>query len=498
MTPSPTRRDLLAAALSASAVAAAPGRALATRRSRAQETAAAGENLQAELETALERHDVVGASVAIFHAGLMTTAAAGVVNLETGVEMTADTVMHIGSITKLLNVSLVMQLVDEGKLDLAAPVVDYLPDFAVQDAAATRAITVGMLLNHTSGIDGEMIPDAGPDQESIRQAVERCADLGQIHAPGKDCSYCNAAMVVAGYLAEKIEGKSWYLLMEERIFERLGLTQSIVQPADALLHRASVGHFRNQFTGAQKRTSHVFLPLSLAPAGSTAMMSARDLVRFAVAHLHGGLGLNGERLLSEESTTAMQTRTASMQGFGADQRSFGLGFMIGPEGDLGHGGGGPGILSWVTLIPEKDFAMAVLTNSSHGMTVGAELTNAWTKKATGIEPLPSVRHPPVERAFDPERYAGIYESVAAEFAFTKQGDDLALSARAKLKAYDDTSTLPSPRIPLDPVGENAFVLRLPDSVPDSVPRTLVTFVNPDSQGRFEHISSGGRLYRRRS
>ncbi len=492
----PTRRDVLTGSAAAVAATALPSLRTAFGQTAPADEAPGATELQGDLEQALERHRVVGASAAVYHRGAIHTAAAGILNATTGVEVTDDTVMHIGSITKTLNATLVMQLVDEGLVELDAPVLDYVPEFAVADPEATRAIKVGMLLNHTSGIDGEMIPDHGPDQETIRQAVERARHLGQLFPPGEDCSYCNTAMVIAGHLAERVLGDSWYRLIEERIFRRLGLEHSVVEPQDALLHRASVGHFLDPATGRQQRTSQAFLPLSFAPAGSTAMMSARDLVAFVAAHVRGGEGLNGERLLSEEGSRAMRTHTAAVQGIGA-VRSFGLGFMLGPGGDFGHGGGGPGILSWFSAHEESDFAIVVLTNSAHGGLAAFELVNAWMQKASGFEPLASRRFPALDIEIDPRRYAGVYEDVAAEHTVTEQDGRLSLSSRAKVAFYDTTSTDPTPTLSLDPVGEHSFVVSLPEAIAATAPQTILSFVNPQADGRMRHVSTGGRLYRRR-
>lgn len=454
-------------------------------------------DLQFDLERAIKRHKVVGASAAIYHNGSIETAAAGVLNITTGVEVTHDTVMHIGSITKTLNTTLVMQLVDDGLVKLDSPVIEYLPEFKVKDPVATKAITVKMLLNHTSGIDGELLPDYGHDEETIAKMVTRSADMGQIHDPGKDCSYCNTAMVIAGYLTQRLRGKSWYNLVKERIFNPLSLEHAIVLPADALLHRATVGHFLDPKTGAQKRTTHAFLPLSFAPAGSTAMMSARDLVTFGMAHIGNGVGVNGNRILTEPSAKAMRARTAGLQGIGR-VRNFGLAWMLGEGGDIGHGGGGPGILSWLSIHPEKDFAMAVLTNSAHGMLVISELMNAWMKAATGIEPLPTTRLPYIDIDFDSSRYLGTYENINLENQVVEQNGGLAISFRAKFALYDSTSLEKSPAVPLKPVGKHAFAIALPggDGGSRISPQTILTFVNPMADGRMEHVATGGRLYRR--
>ena len=183
----------------------------------------ATDNLASRLAASIQKHKVPGASAAVFRAGQWEVAAAGVTNVTTGVDVSAETVMHIGSITKVLTATLVMQLVDEGRVELAAPLKRYLSDFQVADRDATELITVEMLLNHTCGIDGEYFPDAGPDAERIEDVIPRIARQGQIHAPGAELSYCNSGAVLAGYLAQRLLGKSWYTLIEERIFKPLEL-----------------------------------------------------------------------------------------------------------------------------------------------------------------------------------------------------------------------------------------------------------------------------------
>ena len=89
--------------------------------------------LQDRLADLRERHGVPGASLAVLHDDDVRTAASGILNLDTGVEATADSLFQIGSITKVWTATLAMQLVDEGLLDLDVPIRTYLPDFRVAD-----------------------------------------------------------------------------------------------------------------------------------------------------------------------------------------------------------------------------------------------------------------------------------------------------------------------------------------------------------------------------
>src|SRR3954454_17008925 len=114
---------------------------------------------QDRLPLLADQHGVPRAPLAILDGDEVGEAAYGVLNIRTGVEVTPDSLFQIGSITNVWTATLVMQLVDEGKLDLDVPVVTYLPDFKVADAEVTRTVTTRHLLAHTSGIDGDKFLD---------------------------------------------------------------------------------------------------------------------------------------------------------------------------------------------------------------------------------------------------------------------------------------------------------------------------------------------------
>ena len=443
------------------------------------------DDLASRLSAAIQKHKVPGASAAVFRAGRWEVAAAGVTNVTTGVGITAETVMHIGSITKVLNATLVMQLVDEGRVDLAAPLKRYLPDFQVADRDATERITVEMLLNHTCGIDGDFFPDAGPDAGRIEDVIPRIARQDQIYAPGAELSYCNSGAVLAGYLAQRLLGKSWYTLVEERIFKPLELRHSVVQPADTLLHRASVGHFLNE-DGANLRTSFAFLNPSFAPAGTTAMLSAKDLATFALAHVNDGVGPNGHRLLSAVSARRMRMQTAAWRGVGGG--GFGLGWMT-DRRILSHDGGGPGIVSFLFVDPAAKTVAAVLTNAAHGGPVLNDIT-APLYEAAGAKPFQAEAEEVAKRAtatrVDPRPYVGDYESTVVVLRVVPHEEGIALRVRMKMLFYDGDTLDESPPFPLRPMGDGHF----------ASDQHFVTFLNPGADGRMQHAASRRRLHKR--
>src|SRR5207302_9674287 len=115
--------------------------------------------LRERLATLIERHGVPGAAAGVLSRGEIVEAAAGVLNVDTAIEATPDSVFQLGSIGKVWTATVVMQLVDEGLLDLDAPIVDVLPEFRVADPDVSKRVTMRHLLSHSSGIDGDHFVD---------------------------------------------------------------------------------------------------------------------------------------------------------------------------------------------------------------------------------------------------------------------------------------------------------------------------------------------------
>jgi CubicO group peptidase (beta-lactamase class C family) len=457
--------------------------------------------LQRALQDSLARHNVAGASVAVFYDGETTAAAAGLINVNTGVEFTADTLVQLGSITKVFTTTLVMQLVDEGIVDLDEPVLRYLPQLRLKDRDALERITVKMLLNHTAGIDGDLMPDQGHDEETIEKAIARFAQCGQIFRPGAEVSYSNAAMVIAGYLVQRLREKSWYRLIRERVFEALQMKHAATLPEEALLYRASVGHYLNPETKQLTLTPSAFLPLSYGPSSTTLMTSAADLITFARAHMGLGLAPNGVRILSEDSAKAMQRSTVDNKGRGYTYIDIGLGWMVGDDGLLHHLGGSPGILSALYVYPEHGFAAAILTNSAHSFGLMNELMGPWLAEFGSAKPIGMVdlqfAREPLDVNID--KYVGIYEDIVNRFEVTRTPGGLALSRLAKIVYYENVPAVPTTPARLIPMGRDQFFLESVERDDGSTPDffRIFAFRNPDDSGRMSHLGNCLRLHPRR-
>ena len=122
---------------------------------------------QERLDALADKHGVVGACLAIRHGDQTAEGATGVLNLRTQQPATPDSLFQIGSITKVWTATLVMQLVDDGLLDLDEPIATHLPDFAVADPTVARTATAPQLLCHTSDVDGDLFLDTGRGHDNL-------------------------------------------------------------------------------------------------------------------------------------------------------------------------------------------------------------------------------------------------------------------------------------------------------------------------------------------
>jgi CubicO group peptidase (beta-lactamase class C family) len=438
----------------------------------------AGTDYSRSLAAALAATGVTGASFAYWDGDCLHTAVAGLRNSVTGDPVTLDTVMHIGSISKLLNTVLMMQLVDEGKIALDDPVLRHLPDLRLADMDALRKMSCSMLVNHTSGIDGVMLADHGPDQERIVDAIGRCAQLGQLHPPGGGPSYCNIATVIAGYLAQRLRGVSWYTLIKAKIYEPLGMQHALADLTELPRFRASIGDVTDPATGTLVQSTRPFLPLSFAPCGTTLMTSAADLVNFGRALVNGGVGMNGTRILSAAAAVRMASPTcAIIEPVGWH---WGLGWILLPNGLLYHSGGGPGVASTLYAQPETGRVLALLTNCDRGHSLRPHLVDpiigSWIRT-----PEPVATGAPGAIDFTP--YVGVYENnmFQAEVLAIDSGIGLRMTLKARL--YDNSQLSAAPIIPLNALGNDAFE----GAILPGIAATGVRFCQPGRRGSMQAL-----------
>ncbi|HKY91998.1 MAG TPA: serine hydrolase [Nevskiaceae bacterium] len=427
---------------------------------------------QSRLDALAAKHGIVGASLAIAKGDVTLVAATGVLNRRTGVRATPDALFQVGSITKVWTATLLMQLVDEGLLDFDAPIVRYLPHFRIADDAITATVTARQLLSHTSGIDGDLMTDTGRGDDAIDKYVSAMASLTRVIPPGSTMSYCNAGYSLLGKLVAQLRGKTWELVLRERLLKPLGLDSAGTLPEEAILHAAAVGHVVPPGATAPIVTPAWDMPRGAAPAGRLHSTAAHQLA-FARLHLAGGVAPDGTRLLSEASVVAMQKPHVAIPDRWSLGDHWGLGWILAQWGDqpvYGHDGATLGQAACLRILPKAGVVICLLMNGGRGpVQLFRELAGEIAPALAGVSP-PTLPTPTPGLRVDPRRYVGTYSRVGCDVTVAEQDDGLAFT----LQFTGDMARLltPTPETgALVPHSEEVFLATLP-SRPEPVPVVL--------------------------
>jgi CubicO group peptidase (beta-lactamase class C family) len=326
------------------------------------------------------------------------------------------------------------------------------------DAAETAKVTIRHLLTHSSGVDGDYFEDFGRGDDAIAQYVAACKNLPFIFPLGEMWSYCNAGFVVLGRIIEIMTGLTWDQALRERLLAPIGAEHTVTLPEEALLFRTAAGHF-GLVPDAPALAPIWSMARAQAPAGSTPCSTVEDLLRFARLHLDNGKAPGGTEILSEASVREMQREQVHLPpqpGEGAAH--WGLGwreFDWGGRRVIGHDGGTVGQNSSLRILPDEDFAVAVLTNTSPTGAVMASSIMRWLFGKYGVE-IPRRPEPPETAPdIDLERYVGTYEKVEmrAEIALVDGRLMLNFTGTGPLASVSPAQ----PAMPLVPVDDSLML-----------------------------------------
>jgi CubicO group peptidase (beta-lactamase class C family) len=450
---------------------------------------------------------VPGYLAGVYHAGEQVVVAEGLANVVTGAPMTEDTGYLIGSITKLLTATLVLQCVEHGQVDLDERITSYLPEFHLAPPAEPHEIRVRNLLNHTNGIDGDFFwPSEVEGRDALRYFVDQLgAHRGTLFDPGEYISYSNAGMLVAGRLLEVVTGESYHDLLEREIYRRVGMVDSSTSAEQAILRRTAVGHFFDPITKELRRTEMFRLPESWSACGSTPVATIADLLAFARTHLADGLAPSGERVLSSELTRQMRTVTVDMGT--PNVSAIGLGWPFLSSGEtavLYHGGASPGGVAALIVVPEHDFAFATFGNAGGAMTLTDRLARWLLHDYLGLE-SPAVVSSVIELA-DMDPYEGVYRSdqlrvdvkaVDGQLEETMTYEPFDASQAETFEQFSGGGQFPTPPRRLVPVGDGLFApAGAPLDMFNGLGRVALVSFHGLTDGKAAYRSSGGRMSRR--
>jgi CubicO group peptidase (beta-lactamase class C family) len=372
--------------------------------------------------TQMKEYHTAGAAVSVVKDGKLFFAKGyGFADLEKGIPVDPEqTVFRIGSTTKLFTWTAVMQLVEQGKLDLDADVNTYL-DFRIPDTFP-QPITLRHLMNHTAGFEDLYVDFVTLEVEDQAPPGEWLASHlpGRVHPPGEIAAYSNFGAALAGYIVARVSGQSYDEYIQEHILNPLGMAHTT---AIATLHTEvgayeSVGYLYKD--GALQVFPKFYGPWVLAPIGFMGA-SATDIARFMIAHLQDGRYSDAEipesRILGE--STAQQMHSTS---FTHDPRLLGTAYGFFEFSDngqrtIGHSGTAEPMHSLLLLLPDQSLGVFVAYNS------------------LDAEPL-TIQHLGFQRAFFDHYYpASAVAPIQPPADFAKQAGRFAGSYRMTRSAY---------------------------------------------------------------
>ena len=393
----------------------------------------------------------------------------GVASVDTGAPLTPDMLFRLGSTTKMFTASAVVGLALDGKLDLNAPVSQYISGLD----PTIGQLTANQLLSHTSGLHDEAPMFGSHDETALGIGIHTWKADFLFAPPGRIYSYSNPGYWLAGYLAETVAGKPYADVIAERVFSPLGMTHSTLRPSMAMTWPLAQGHEIRDGKPAVIRPAAD--NASGWPAGSI-FSSALELSRLVIAFMNDGR-LDGRQVLPPKLIAIMSSPHAEIPG-SDDHYGYGL-QLFSSRGVhwVEHGGSRAGYGSTIRMAPEQKFAVIIVANrSGSGM---PKLADAISDSMLALDPKSETE--PATHSLDAEevrRRAGVYVNGTSKVRLEADG--------GALKANIDGTVARFTR-----AGDKFLI---GEANGEGQPSKLVLV--PDSSGRIEFVFVNGRAFRR--
>lgn len=434
------------------------------------------EALREQVRATMERLAVPGVAFGVIAEGATLADGLGVTNVDHPLPVGPDTLFQIGSITKTVTGTAAMALVEQGRLDLDTPVRRYLPDLRLRDEPTAAALTMRHLLTHVGGFVGDFFLDTGWGDDALARYVAHMAELEQFAPLGTLWSYCNSGFGLAARVIEVVTGQTAERAIAELVLEPFGMDRAFFFPWEVMTHGFAAGH--RSATGGAAVLRPWPIPRSASAVGAIST-SVPQLLRYAEHHLAPTPGL------------ARMQEPQGPAGNAAD--AMGLSWMLRDYGGVRlvqHGGATNGQMAQLTLVPERGFAIALLTNSDRGGALNQELVT-WALEAFlgAAEPAPAFLAP---GAAELAECAGRYEAALNHIELSVRDGELWAQGIPR-GGFPDRSSPPPPAPP--PV-------RLAFTAPDRLLALDPPFRHQraellrDAGGRVAWLRFGSRAHRR--
>jgi CubicO group peptidase (beta-lactamase class C family) len=345
------------------------------------------------------------------------------------------------------------------------------------------------LLNHTAGWDGDYHKDTGAGDDALARYVAGMADIDQVNALGAEVSYNNASLSLAGFLIEKVTGQTYERAIQDLVLDPIGMRATYFSASDVMTRRFAVGH-NNAPDGTVTVARPWALPRSAAPAGGMAATAA-DQITWARFHLADGRTDSGEQLLPADVVRSMREPTVAMPG-NALGDAVGISWMLRRRGDVTlvqHGGTTIGQHSAFVLVPERDFAVTVLTNCApSGEQLNTEIVDWALATCLGVvEPEPELRPVTADTLAE---YAGEYDAIALSVTIAPRLPNLVVHLSVKPEVLAELGEVDQHAEPvllgLVTGGPDQYV------VTEGAMKGMRGYFTRDGSGRITSVNLGGR------
>jgi CubicO group peptidase (beta-lactamase class C family) len=449
--------------------------------------------LRGQISTLADRLEVPGVAVGVVIGDEDHAAFHGVTSIEDPLPVNDGTLFQTGSTGKTYTSTAILRLVEEGKIDLDAPVRTYVPELKLKDEQVARDVTVLQLLNHTAGWDGDLFENTGEGDDALDHYVARMATIEQVTPLGATVSYNNASLGLAGLVLEKVTGKMYEQVIRELILEPLGMDRSFFFAKEIMTYRFANGHMRSQ-EGEIKVARPWELGRYGAPMGGMTSNVA-DQLAWARFHLGDGTAKDGTRILLEETLRRMQQPTVECPG-NALGDAVGISWLLRDAEGLkvvAHGGDTAGQHSIFEMVPERNFAITALTNCGPNGNEFNEEIMRWAFEAyLGVV----IKDPePMKLQADAlAEYAGRYETIAAIADLTVTDGVLVIETTIRPEVLEQLGEEAEDEPPV-PIGILAgdgdrYI------VPEGPAKGMRGYFTRGDDGRIDGIHLGGRYAER--
>lgn len=313
--------------------------------------------IQSQLDKIVADKMVTGVAAAYSIDGeTIEQAIAGYADNDAGTPFELDTKLRMGSIAKTMTALAVMQLLEQGKLDLDVPIQTYIPNYPKHKKTQ---ITIRHLLSHTSGISGYTDgreSNTTTQYATLNDALSLFKDRDLLFEPGTQYSYTTYGYTVLGAIIEQVTGGTFEAYMQEHIFAKAGMTNTGVEKFGEELENESKLYHRNNGKGKAKPAKENNLSNRLPAGGFYTTLT--DMLKF-------GNAVIDNTFVTKETLTLMRQHHSLEK----ENNSYGFGwFLYNPKpnvGDIiGHPGAQTGCTSFLFIVPEKKAVSIILSNTS--------------------------------------------------------------------------------------------------------------------------------------